>query len=557
MDLFRNILRALNYEDPYEYAEKNKANFGKMIAGERPFKEEYIPYLERFLETTYDYLVFGNGKESSFKNKGIRYAAYTDNIEDYQELLSETNSRNQPLFNFDEFDKTILDYVIEYRAKTGLSYLINNDHISLYFNGKDIISRDGKSINGSKTAKDVMDLIIEKDAAELFEKFTAIWNRYEGSPYELGILKEEYVISKILCAENIFKSLLKERQIPLNEINRGLVNNYGKGIFCNPLLYYVANYALLHEKEYPDQLKQLLEFGIQHNREVIEQLKKSHQEEDKFILDEKGYIKLGRTIYGSMFFYKLDEQPDLSESNYRLLNDLNSIINDFKFGGLALNNGYSKSPVRLENGLIIKKTTANETEYRFFDDMKNKGLPFIPRLEKQENGLDYFSYFQGQTETMVYEQNPKRIKNIVESLKKLNDVSKSILGDEHVYVHDDLSPLNVVFNKDDVIGIIDWDGVKVGEEYEDLVYVMWTWLNIGSLTRDNEKIFEGVKNILEIYEADDNFKLDWADKMIEVMEKRLSKSDKAKNNYQRIFTWVRQSEIWVELYRDRIKEEIG
>ena len=45
--------------------------------------------------------------------------------------------------------------------------------------------------------------------------------------------------------------------------------------------------------------------------------------------------------------------------------------------------------------------------------------------------------------------------------------------------------------------------------------------------------------------------------MIEVMENRLKSTPKESDNYKRIYKWVKESEIWVDLYRDRIKEEIG
>lgn len=45
--------------------------------------------------------------------------------------------------------------------------------------------------------------------------------------------------------------------------------------------------------------------------------------------------------------------------------------------------------------------------------------------------------------------------------------------------------------------------------------------------------------------------------MIDVMEERLKNTNKKSKDYERIFTWVKESEIWVELYRDKIKEEIG
>lgn len=553
--LFRRILIALKYSDPIDLAEKNKANFGKMITGERPFKEEYIPYLERFLETTYDYIVNGEGKSNDFRNKGIRYAAFTDNMQDYEELSIKTNFDTVPLFEFDEFGETVLDYILEYKSRNGLSYLIENSHVSLFSDGVNL--QGTNAIGHNKKGIDVLNLIFEFDDAVLFEKFTDIWNRYEGSSSSLGILKKKDIIKKVISSKNIFKSMLKEKELDLNTHRKETDEEAAKDLYCNPLLYAITNYILLHENKYPNEIRKLLNFGIDHNIKVIKAIEENHKEVNNLVLDEKGYIRSGASIYGSLLFYKLNEQPDLMDSTSQLLSKLNWTINDLQFKSTHFNNGYSKSPVRLENGQIIKKTTDNEIEYRFFNDMEGEKFVFLPKLLEQKDGLDHFSYLEGQSESMVYEQSIKRIDGITEMIKILNDASKEILGDGKVYVHNDLSPMNVIFEGDEVKGIIDWDDVTIGHEYEDLIYIMWIWLNIGSWTRDNEHIFEGVKHILDVYGADKELKKNWADKMMKVMEARLAKTDKSESNYPRIFTWVRQSEIWVELYRDRITKEIG
>ncbi len=268
-------------------------------------------------------------------------------------------------------------------------------------------------------------------------------------------------------------------------------------------------------------------------------------------------MKIGHTIYGSLVDYKLEEQIDIDNECNKLLDELNRGIYEFKFYSTSLNGGYSNSNVRLENGRIVKKSTDNEIEYQFFEDLKDKNLEFIPKLLEQKNGLDYLTYFQGNTFSGVNRMEWSEIESVVKKLKKLNEVSKSILGGEKVYVHGDLSPLNVVFKGSEVVGIIDWDSVKIGKEYEDLIYIVWTWLNIGSRDRNNEEVFKGLKRILNLYNADESLKCNWADKMIDVMEERLKNIVKKSKDYERIFTWIKESEIWVELYRDKIKEEIG
>ena len=58
-----DMLYPEQHRERYEFCEKNKANFSKMIGGARPFKFEYVVPLERILNTTMDYIV--NGEESN------------------------------------------------------------------------------------------------------------------------------------------------------------------------------------------------------------------------------------------------------------------------------------------------------------------------------------------------------------------------------------------------------------------------------------------------------------------------------------------------------------
>ena len=40
------------------------------------------------------------------------------------------------------------------------------------------------------------------------------------------------------------------------------------------------------------------------------------------------------------------------------------------------------------------------------------------------------------------------------------------------------------------------------------------------------------------------------------MESRLKNIDRSDNSYERIYQWVKWSEVWVDLYEDKIRCEI-
>ena len=123
-----NMLYPEKSNESYDFAKKRKGNFSKMINGTRPFKYEYVVPLERILNTTMDYII--NGEESNvgiqLRNKGIEYTAYLNDYDEYVKFGAETDSEgNLIISNYDEYNKNLLNYIIEYQSEQGIAYLYN------------------------------------------------------------------------------------------------------------------------------------------------------------------------------------------------------------------------------------------------------------------------------------------------------------------------------------------------------------------------------------------------------------------------------------------------
>lgn len=122
--------------------------------------------------------------------------------------------------------------------------------------------------------------------------------------------------------------------------------------------------------------------------------------------------------------------------------------------------------------------------------------------------------------------------------------------------------MNVVFDdKGKLKAIIDWENCKIGEEYEDLIYIIWTWSNIGELDRKHEQLLDYFEKIIKYYNPNDKVRKNFVDKMKEVMD---SKQQEAKyiygrgsKEYIRIYEWVEWSKIWVRFNRDIITKIVN
>lgn len=121
----------INGQDAYKFAYKEKSNFSKMLKEERPLKYDFIIPLEKIFGVSLARLLDEDAyklpteKDNVPFNKGFRYYAYLDDPKLYKEefnlLLAKDG--NSILTQTDEFGKTFLDYVVEYRSVNGVRYL--------------------------------------------------------------------------------------------------------------------------------------------------------------------------------------------------------------------------------------------------------------------------------------------------------------------------------------------------------------------------------------------------------------------------------------------------
>lgn len=80
----------INGEESYLFAEKEKANFSKMLKGQRPLKYEFIVPLEKIFGVSLSRIMDENAyklpveKDNVPFNKGFRYYAYLDNPDLYR-----------------------------------------------------------------------------------------------------------------------------------------------------------------------------------------------------------------------------------------------------------------------------------------------------------------------------------------------------------------------------------------------------------------------------------------------------------------------------------------
>lgn len=353
------------------------------------------------------------------------------------------------------------------------------------------------------------------------------------------IVLQNDILKALLFSESIFHSLLKTTTN----------DNINQKFFAHHLLYPILNFALLYPTNYEQQIFEILNFGIKHNINIAKQLSCDS-------IMQNGNLIKNDILIGRVVIYNVTEAINGNEKLFIKLNELNNSVKAIETKQLNLNGGYSGLSVRYINEVIEKERTFNKYEYDFLKLMEANGYSKTPKYLGLKNGKDIFSYINGETIPYTYEMNEKAIVAITQELKIINEISKKYLNGK-VYVHGDLGTQNVVFNNNEIIGIIDWDSTFIGEEYDDFIYIFWTWANVGNLQRNDDKMFELLKLMIDTYNPDAIFKSNFANKIMQRMERKLKNTPINSNTYKRIYDWVKWSEEWVKKYSDKISEEIG
>ena len=272
----------------YEFAEKEKSNFSKMLKGERPLKYEFIIPLEKIFGVSLARLL----EEDAYKlpvekdnvpfNKGFRYYAYLDDPKLYKEefnlLLAEDGS--SILTQTDEFGKTFLDYVVEYHSVNGVRYLHDEYGIKLKWYHNQFGFRKEKGIMWIhfENCIEFARLVASMNDIELFNDIYDSYNMFfTNGHYGAGncIFCQSEYLEIMLDNDDLFNSIfiIKPYELKLGNISKrkkqvDSITYYS----INPIINNCLRYALKHLDKYKHRAIDMLNFGIKHNRRIANEI---------------------------------------------------------------------------------------------------------------------------------------------------------------------------------------------------------------------------------------------------------------------------------------------
>lgn len=298
----------------------------KWINGKRTPGIDYIYYLSKILKVSIEeMLVAGDICEKYECRPFTLYAiAKSNNFDQLDEVMSMHNPDGSIVGkNYDEYDKTILDYVVEFENIEMIKYMIKKEYLQFQPFGSHIttmINLGGQCSYLEMTNK-IMMLAIKYDDVELFSAIvtreTPLWRTeslvdndiYVKTEYQEGFELNASILESILCKKEIFNYLTQPYIATIESwasLNSGIfygdrhnrnnsINDKLSKIYRLPVAFNLLLDTSLNSDS--DRSKELIAIMKKHNSSVKNELKQFYDDNDIYS-NKFGNYKYGR--FGSL-----------------------------------------------------------------------------------------------------------------------------------------------------------------------------------------------------------------------------------------------------------------
>ena len=529
----------------FKFIENNKGTYSKYFNGTRKIKMEDYLAIEYVLNTSMAYVIEGKGEiPDTFQPKGIRYAAFSDTIGNYEELMHDNIANSS-----DEYNKTLIDYMIEFKSKNGFEFFAERDLIPLSSTGGYKLTSDCLSLHYSDNAR-LLRVLCEILPIHLLTKYFDGFDHRElvffGINETQNTSFSDDVISIAITRADLRKELAKCKTINLDEFNKGIRRldgkSFGEGVFVNYGLTIMIKYALMHDVD--DEIRtELLESAVRVNEEVFKYV--STFNDDELIIDKTGYLtgQYNRVYYGSIAIGS-EINVEISERAKDLLQQLNRQVHDYH----EYISRHSK--ISVFDNVIFADKKDNHEYYDFFKLMNRKGIKFVPLLkESKSKDKDMFEVSNSEKSTIASAKD-KDLEEILKAIKQIDDISIDelngmtyFLKDPSIYMLD--GEMNYIMPKD----------IVISSKYSNLVRFlnenpMWFLYENNNTTRMNRfitllKLYGLKRDELDVFF--DSYK-----ELSDEQAKSIAKTDVAgKETALKIL----KNKVWLEIYQDSIAEK--
>lgn len=568
-DLLRKICEELNEEDVDGKVKKQKPNFSQMLEGNRKLNKDYYIPLEKIFDIRIAELL-DDSKDLKYQyvNKGIRWAAASDDVEEFRRLCNEDNPTfyQKVIKSKDEFGKDIIDYIIEFKAINGFKYLINNQKLkySTAFGGYNL---NFSNITNyfSVTIKKLLELskmLLENGDIHTFNTF---FNTYQllcdFDRFFNNIYLDKDFLNGIIENEKIFNSMFSCKELTLNEANHTKKMGNETFLYINPILNNLLNVCF--EQNNRIEINKILEYGLKMNKIVFDTIKeKVNIRIDDIKIEKTGEVLVNDSCYGSVIVITDEIDPKIfyNKTTKDLIEDIRTMNESFKFSNTLdyFSEIENKNKIIMDSeGKIIKKHSGNECEYKIYKEFENDNTLPLPRYVDSYKGVDRFYKYEG---TVVKNNlTDDQIIKIVEFLVKFKNLSKEKFNGE-VYAQGKLDLCDFYFDDNGNLSqVVNFENTYVGDEYDDIILFLIKHSGIFNIIFneiERKRILEKINLIINSYTNDEKEKMLIVDKILPYINKKIENIDKNNKSNIYIYREFLNAQSFICFFINDIKENL-
>lgn len=203
----------------------SRDNVCKWIAGERYPGIDHIYYLAQVFNVSIENILMAGSQRENFDDRpfSLYAVAKSGDKERLEQLIHTENDYGSIIGeNYDEFDKTILDYLIEFKQVELIKYMFQKGYLSIWGTQMSTAIRVGNLTGMEDKFNEFVDLALEYDDVELFQYLIKptrpILQKKEDCELEAfqetqfrrdGYVFSKQMIEKLLKTENILNSYVR------------------------------------------------------------------------------------------------------------------------------------------------------------------------------------------------------------------------------------------------------------------------------------------------------------------------------------------------------------
>lgn len=462
----------IDYQDPEEFVRKTKGSFSQMIdqANGRSFNQDFYLPLEKILDTSMVYLLEGRGEPvpENYQDRGIKYAAATDNEGNYKRLIEEDVYLEE-----DEYRWTLLDYILENNSKNGLEFVAKRGELPLTEYGCADPSCPGLQMN-QHGAEELIEAMTKLCSTDSIVKYFNGYYFVENGRNPQTIQDEETNeimnhLAIMMERKDVREKLSDYKRILLSKANPGIRDKFGNPLgntaFVNMMFNLMLEYVFSTTAKIPEDIQiELLDKAYQLNEQVMPLILSLPFE--SYTIGRYGYIYNGRDVFGSIALLGcdvscLDQWPeDVRNSALKL----KSQIQDFSDKIVGKDRA-----VDMGREIRIPKQK-NPAFYEFYEVMKH--CEWVAQYNQEKSVTeDWLRRPEGEPVTLSPNDDSALFLNALEVLAQIDAVSESALGTGKTYVFPKINNRLFFALGDSVMGIAPTE-IAIGSRYDNLAELL-------------------------------------------------------------------------------------